>query len=97
MMLRECGACAWEQGRLVQKFLRDTVREGQSETRSEVPAEVADIAAHEDEGRRCDACEAADVPDAMAWGIEQGEGSVVEKVVRGEFADVEICVEGEGR
>ena len=57
---------------------------------------MADVAAHEDEGRRYDACEAADVPDAVAWGVEHVEASIVEEVVGGELADVEICVEREG-
>lgn len=48
-------------------FLWYRIRQGGRIAGSEVAAEMADVAAHEDEGARSNTREAADVPYAMAW------------------------------
>lgn len=58
-------------------------------------AEVADVAAHEDEGVGHRAREAGYVSDGVAWDVEDVEAAVSEEVVGWECADFGVGGEGD--
>ena len=55
---------------------------------------MADVAAHEDEGVGCRACEAGNMSDRVAWDVEDVEAAVSEEVVGRKGADFVVGVEG---
>ena len=58
-------------------------------------AEVADVAAHKDEGIGSRACEAGNVSDGMTWDIEEVEATVSEEIMGRESANFAVGVEGD--
>ncbi len=67
---------------------RDLGRHGRVGRRAERATKVADVTAHEDEGRRCRASKARDVTHGMTRDVEDVEAAVAEEVVRGVLADL---------
>ena len=83
------GTGHWCAAGFVEDAIWDVVGQREVSRRSEVAGEMADVAAHEDEGRwvGADAGETADVPEAVAGCVEEVEGAVGEVVVGAERAN----------
>ena len=119
-----CRACAWvavdlleeragtgraAEGVRVEMWRGERAWKGEVWCWAELTAEMAGVAAHQDEGRRRDArgcrgcgcscgrcaCEAAEVADSVAGGVEEVERAIVEVVVCVEAAEFEAGVTGD--